>query len=77
MGDGRGENACKAFSKDLIVRAIGRASPDPSEGGEGLAEESLLKLLKQVGKVSTSRFAKPPLGGWGSLRNKVLLCTNK
>ncbi|SUB80009.1 Uncharacterised protein [Segatella buccae] len=29
---------CKAFSKDLIVRAIGvGASPDPSEGGEGLA----------------------------------------
>ena len=24
MGDGRGENACKAFSKDLIVRAIPR-----------------------------------------------------
>ena len=24
MGDGRGENACKAFLKDLIVRAIPR-----------------------------------------------------
>ena len=32
---------CKVFSKDLIVRAIGRASPGPSEGGEGLAGQRL------------------------------------
>ena len=30
--NGDGKIACKPFSKVLIVRAIGRASPDPSEG---------------------------------------------
>ena len=39
--DGRKKKPCKVFSKDLIVRAIGRASPDPSEGGEGLAGQRL------------------------------------
>ena len=32
MGDGRGENACKAFSKDLIVCAIyGLGPQEPSK----------------------------------------------
>ena len=42
----RGIFVCQAFSKVLIVRAIGRASPDPSEGGEGLEEYRLLKFPK-------------------------------
>ena len=41
--DGRKKKPCKVFSKDLIVRAIGRASPDPSEGGEGLAGQRLYR----------------------------------
>ena len=44
--DGRKKKPCKVFSKDLIVRAIGRASPDPSEGGEGLAGQRLSRAPK-------------------------------
>ena len=42
----RGIFVCQAFSKVLIVRAIGRASPDPSGGGEGLGRYRLLKFPK-------------------------------
>jgi hypothetical protein len=42
----RGIFVCQAFSKVLIVRTIGRASPDPSEGGEGFEGYRLLKFPK-------------------------------
>ena len=42
----RGVFVCQTFSKVLIVRAIVRASPDPSEGGEGLAGQRLSRAPK-------------------------------
>ena len=39
------ENACKAFSKDLIVRAIGGRRPPPTPPKEGRASRDMGWLI--------------------------------
>ena len=43
--DGGEENACKAFSKDLIVRAIGKPPPTPPKEGSASRGKGCLDPL--------------------------------
>ena len=55
--NGLGEMSCKAFSKDLIVRAI------PRHGS--LFQTPKEFPLKEACFPASRWMAKPPLGGWG------------